>query len=190
MRALNPDPESTGGAAIIRAKEFIKKEREKQIVKERWEKLQKREKRAREAAEKGMEAEKFVAKLVRESKEGPAVVSLKRAPWRVPDPEDYLDPKAVGDVVELLWLQGKEDEAREVLHLAIQNAKKGPPQDPKRHQEMYQKSLQLAAEQQLAADEKLARTIQLDRPVRDAKPVKRLTANKLYGPATDDYSEK
>ena len=176
----------------------------KEYVKQ-LQKAQEREQRAIEAAEKGSEAETAVAalvqayrdKLARNAESQPAYAYPS---WRGPrpSPRQYLSAKAVGDAVEALWLQGKQDMAKEVLRRAWEDVADGPQRlsDQVRDEEAYlmqeaqDRALEKAQSQasgQITADEELARELQ---GTRLRRAPKRLAPNNLNARATDPYEER
>ena len=164
-----------------------------------------RERRENEAAQKGFEAETAVAALVKAFKEniarkvGPPL-PYARASWRVPeaDDKDYISAEAVGDAVEALWMQGKKDEARKVLRLAIDSVGDGPQRksDQERDREAYrlqqeQEQEQSLASAQLSSDAEMALRLSSERSGARARPsTKRLTTDTLGGKATKSYEER
>ena len=164
------------------------------------------EQRAIEAAEKGREAEEVVAALIRAyqdslaSQAGPQLAYAK-ASWRVPEsaPKVYLDPEAVGNAVEELWLLGREDEATEVLRRAINEASNGPQRrsDQVRDRETYLEQIEQdrALEQQkldeasqMLADERMAQELS---GIRKRTATMRLTPSEhLNSKATTPYGEQ
>lgn len=183
-------------------KEYV---RELQLRREAHEQLK------NEAVQKGVEAETAVAALVKAFKENRAnrvgpPLPYARASWRVPEAadEEYISAHAVGEAVEALWMQGKEDEARKVLRLAIDAVGDGPQRksDQERDREAYrlqqeqERARALEQEQSLAsaqqsADVEMALKLSGERSGARARPrTKRLTTDTLKGKATKPYQEQ